>query len=108
MSKITSNYFEHEGLCLHYLSAGQGPLVIFYHGFPLFSFSFHHQMNALADRYRVVAIDGPGINLSDKPSDLAAYRLPALVLPSWTRLGRRPCFRIRTRPTSTFVQNGFY
>ena len=79
MSKITSNYFEHEGLRLHYLSAGQGPLVIFYHGFPLFSFSFHHQMNALADRYRVVAIDGPGINLSDKPSDLAAYRLPALV-----------------------------
>ena len=39
-------YFEVDGVVLHYVEVGEGPLIIFYHGFPLFWFSFHHQMNA--------------------------------------------------------------
>ena len=62
MSKFKSNVFTHEGVNLHYVEAGQGPLVIFYHGFPSFWYSFHHQMTALLDRFHVVALDGPGIN----------------------------------------------
>lgn len=79
MSKFKSNVFTHEGVNLHYVEAGQGPLVIFYHGFPSFWYSFHHQMTALLDRFHVVALDGPGINLSDKPQDLGPYQLPNLV-----------------------------
>ncbi len=71
-------FFEIEGVKLHYVEAGSGPLIIFYHGFPLFWFSFHHQMSALQDRYRVVAVDGLGINLSAKPDDLSQYKLPNL------------------------------
>ncbi len=75
---MQDGYFEHDGVTLHYVEAGAGPLIIFYHGFPLFWFSFHHQMNALQDRYRVVAVDGPGINLSSKPDDLAQFKLAKL------------------------------
>ena len=79
MTEFTHSYFRHQNLALHYVEAGSGPLVIFYHGFPLFWFSFHHQMRALAKHYRVVAIDGPGVNLSSKPEDLDPYRLSSLI-----------------------------
>jgi len=78
MSEFTDHYFDFDDITLHYVEAGSGPLVIFYHGFPLFWFSFHHQMTALKDHYRVVAIDGLGVNLSSKPTDLEKYRLENL------------------------------
>ena len=78
MSEFTDHYFDFDGITLHYVEAGSGPLVIFYHGFPLFWVSFHHQMTALKDHYRVVAIDGLGVNLSSKPTDLENYRLENL------------------------------
>jgi len=78
MDDFREGYFEYEGVTLHYVEAGAGPLVIFYHGFPLFWYSFHHQMSALKAHYRVVAVDGPGINLSSKPDNLAQFKLAKL------------------------------
>lgn len=78
MSDLKDGYFEYDGVTLHYVDSGAGPLIIFYHGFPLFWFSFHHQINALKSEFRVVAVDGPGINLSSKPTDLAQFKLPKL------------------------------
>ncbi len=78
MSEFTDHYFDFDGITLHYVEAGSGPLVIFYHGFPLFWFSFHHQMTALKDQYRVVAVDGLGVNLSSKPAELEKYKLENL------------------------------
>jgi epoxide hydrolase 4 len=78
MTEFKPAYFRFKGLDLHYVEAGSGPLVIFYHGFPLFWFSFHHQLRALSKHYRVVAIDGLGVNLSSKPTDLNSYRLANL------------------------------
>jgi len=78
MSEFTDHYFDFDDITLHYVEAGSGPLVIFYHGFPLFWFSFHHQMTALKDHYRVVAVDGLGVNLSSKPTDLEKYKLENL------------------------------
>jgi epoxide hydrolase 4 len=63
---------------LHYVEAGRGPLVILYHGFPSFWYSWFDQMEVLKTRYRVVAVDGLGANLSGKPADLAPYRVEAL------------------------------
>jgi epoxide hydrolase 4 len=63
---------------LHYVEAGRGPLVMLYHGFPSFWYSWFDQMEALKGRYRVVAVDGLGANLSGKPADLAPYRVAAL------------------------------
>lgn len=76
---FTEGYFEHEGLTLHYIEAGQGDLVILYHGFPSFWFSFYDQMVALKKNYRVIAVDGLGAGLSDKPDDLSHYKVEALV-----------------------------
>ena len=76
---FTEGYFEHAGQTLHYVEAGQGELVILYHGFPSFWFSFYDQMVALKQNYRVVAVDGLGAGLSDKPDDLSLYKVEALV-----------------------------
>jgi pimeloyl-ACP methyl ester carboxylesterase len=52
---------------------GQGPLIVFVHGFPDFWYSWRHQMQALAKDYRCVAIDQRGFNLSDKPAGQENY-----------------------------------
>ncbi|MEM7327682.1 MAG: alpha/beta hydrolase [Pseudomonadota bacterium] len=74
----TEGYFEHDGVTLHYVEAGQGELIIFYHGFPSFWYYFYDQMEAFKSRYRVVAVDALGAGLSDKPDDLTHYRAAAL------------------------------
>jgi len=77
-SAYREGYFESEGLRLHYVEAGEGDLVILYHGFPSYWLSFLDQMEALKSQYRVVAVDGLGAGLSDKPDTLSAYRVEAL------------------------------
>ncbi|NVJ96711.1 MAG: alpha/beta hydrolase [Alphaproteobacteria bacterium] len=56
------------------------PPVIFMHGFPELARSFRHQMAGLASAgYPVFAPDMRGYNRSDKPKDVSAYGMPALV-----------------------------
>ncbi len=71
-------FFEHEGMRAHYVEAGEGDLVILFHGFPSFWFSFFDQMEALKLHYRVVAVDGLGAGLSDKPGGRALYTVEVL------------------------------
>ena len=67
------------GVRLHYVEAGTGPLVVLLHGFPEFWFSWRHQIPALAAAgFHAVAPDLRGYNESAKPSDVAAYRLGPL------------------------------
>jgi pimeloyl-ACP methyl ester carboxylesterase len=67
------------GVRLHYVEAGTGPLVVLLHGFPEFWYSWRHQIPALAAAgYHVVAPDMRGYNLSDKPASVAAYRMEEL------------------------------
>lgn len=63
---------------LHYVEAGEGPLVILYHGFPSTWFSWFDLMEKLKGRYRVVAVDALGAGLSGKPRDLEPYRIDRL------------------------------
>ena len=59
---------------LHYVEAGEGPLVVLLHGFPEFWFSWRFQIPALvAAGFRVVAPDMRGYNLSSKPRGARAY-----------------------------------
>src|SRR5258708_17166734 len=60
-------FVETNGVQLHYVAAGSGPLVLLLHGFPEFWYSWRYQLPALATRFRVVAPDLRGYNLSDKP-----------------------------------------
>jgi len=67
------------GVRIHYASLGEGPLVVMIHGFPDFWYSWRTQMDALSDRYQVVAIDQRGYNLSDKPKGVENYDMRLLV-----------------------------
>jgi epoxide hydrolase 4 len=59
---------------LHYVEAGDGPLVVLLHGFPEFWFGWRLQIPALVDAgFRVVAPDLRGYNLSSRPKGIAAY-----------------------------------
>jgi pimeloyl-ACP methyl ester carboxylesterase len=70
---------ETNGVRLHCVVDGDGPLVVLLHGFPECWYSWRHQIAALAPRFRVVAPDLRGYGDSDKPRDVAAYALPELV-----------------------------
>src|SRR5690606_32101201 len=77
--EVSHHYADSNGVKIHYASAGEGPLVVFIHGFPDFWYSWRHQMAGLADRFRVVAIDQRGYNLSDKPAGVENYDMALLV-----------------------------
>ena len=56
------------GIRMHYVTQGEGPLVVLLHGFPEFWYSWRYQIPVLAEHgYRVVAPDLRGYNESDKP-----------------------------------------
>ena len=59
---------------LHYVEAGEGPLVVLLHGFPEFWYGWRQQIQPLAAAgFRVVAPDMRGYNLSSRPDGVAAY-----------------------------------
>lgn len=61
------------GINLHYVTAGEGGLVVLLHGFPEFWYGWKHQIPALAKQYKVVAVDMRGYNESDKPEGVKNY-----------------------------------
>jgi epoxide hydrolase 4 len=72
-------FLQVNGLHLHYVTQGQGPLMLFLHGFPEFWYSWRHQIDFFAAHYTCVALDLRGYNDSDKPQGPEAYRLEVLV-----------------------------
>ena len=81
MQEVDFHFVETNGIRLHVAAAGpeEGELVVLLHGFPEFSYGFHHQMEELAaSGYRVVAPDQRGYNLSDKPERIEDYTIDQL------------------------------
>jgi len=67
-------FIETNGIRMHYVEAGKGPLVVLCHGFPESWYSWRHQIAAIAEAgYRVVAPDQRGYGRTTKPNDIAAY-----------------------------------
>jgi len=80
--KFSHQWADCNGTGLHYVTAGPASArhtLVFLHGFPEYWGTWQRLMGDLADAYRVIAPDLPGYNRSDKPSDPASYRVPALV-----------------------------
>jgi pimeloyl-ACP methyl ester carboxylesterase len=78
-SSVRHGYAQVGDVRLHYAESGSGErLVILLHGFPECWYSWRHQLQALGERYRVVAPDMRGYNLSDKPKGLENYRIGKL------------------------------
>lgn len=72
-------FIESNGVRLHYVTQGQGPLMLFLHGFPDFWYSWRHQIPEFATDHRVVALDMRGYNDSERPASRSAYRMKQLV-----------------------------
>jgi len=67
------------GVELHYAHAGDGPLIVFLHGFPQCWYQFRHQLADFSRDHLAVAPDLRGYNLSSKPEDVHAYLTCTLV-----------------------------
>lgn len=67
------------GIRMHYVESGSGPLVVLLHGFPEFWYSWRHQIPALAEAgFRVVAPDLRGYNETEKTVGVSSYRIEKL------------------------------
>jgi pimeloyl-ACP methyl ester carboxylesterase len=75
MSAELAHVFIEGPVRLHALTLGEGPLVLLCHGFPGLSYSFRHQLVALAEAgFRAVALDMRGYGQSERPLEVEAYQ----------------------------------
>src|ERR1700750_2573575 len=73
-SELREGYAEIGDQRLHYVEAGDGPLVVLLHGFPEFWYGWRLQIQPLAAAgIRVGVTHTRGYNLSSKPDGVAAY-----------------------------------
>jgi pimeloyl-ACP methyl ester carboxylesterase len=64
------------GIDIFLREAGEGPLVLLCHGWPELSYSWRHQIPAIAAAgYRVAAPDMRGFGQTSAPADVAAYSI---------------------------------
>ena len=73
---FTSRTFYHPDGPIHYVDEGTGPVILFVHGTPDWSFGFRHLIKAFSPTHRCIAPDHLGFGLSDRPAD-ADYTVAA-------------------------------
>src|SRR5881227_2809713 len=74
--QLRDGYADLGGVRLHYVEAGEGPLVVLLHGFPELWYSWRHQIPALAAAgFHVVAPDQRGYGQTDRPEPIEEYDL---------------------------------
>jgi epoxide hydrolase 4 len=79
LDHIGHGFIELDDVRLHYVEAGEGPLVVLLHGFPEFWFGWRRQIPALAAAgFRVIAPDMRGYNQSSRPEGVRAYDIDLL------------------------------
>jgi len=71
---ITQRSVTVNGIKMHVAEKGEGPVVLFIHGFPELWYSWRHQIVALAEQgYRAVAPDMRGYGGTDAPKEASTY-----------------------------------
>ncbi len=55
-----------DGHCMHYVDEGSGPVIVFLHGNPSWSFEFRHLIGELRRDFRCIAVDHVGFGLSSR------------------------------------------
>ena len=76
MKEIEFKFIESNGINLRLAMMGDGPLVIFCHGWPESWYSYRHQLPAVAAAgFKAVAYDVRGYGESDKPHEIEAYTM---------------------------------
>src|SRR5580658_7864713 len=76
---LKDTYVQVNGIRLHCVTAGKGPLILFLHGFPEFWYEWKNQLPEFGKDHLAVAPDMRGYNLSDKPAGAENYRVDILV-----------------------------
>lgn len=84
MSITTGQTLQHKfvnvkGIRMHYVTMGNGPLLLFLHGFPEFWNSWRHQISFFSKNFTVVAPDMRGYGETDRPKEIGHYRIEILV-----------------------------
>jgi pimeloyl-ACP methyl ester carboxylesterase len=80
MAELQHKFVTTNGIKMHYVEQGSGPLVVLCHGWPESWYSYRHQIPALAAAgFRVVAPDQRGYGQTDKPEPIEAYSIFNLV-----------------------------
>lgn len=62
-----------DGVRIHYSVTGEGPAILFSHGFAAGGSMWAPQQDDLSDRYKVITWDMRGHGASDSPEDQACY-----------------------------------
>ncbi|WP_186065025.1 alpha/beta fold hydrolase [Burkholderia gladioli] len=88
---FTSGYQTIDGVRLHYVKGGSGPLVYLVHGFGQTWYEWHQLMPELARNHTVVAPDLPGLGQSAEPGSYRATEVAPLLHQLALRFsGQRP------------------
>jgi pimeloyl-ACP methyl ester carboxylesterase len=77
--KASEGFIDNNGVKIHYVTEGEGPLIVMLHGFPDYWYTWRNQMEVLSKNYQVVAIDLRGYNKSDKPKGVDNYKMSHLI-----------------------------
>src|SRR5438093_10660188 len=72
-------YAEINGVRLHYVTQGRGPLLVFVHGFPEFWYAWRNQLHELGRDHQAVEPDMRGYNISANPADDGQYPVEHMV-----------------------------
>src|SRR6516162_11158172 len=78
-ASFRDEYASVNGVRLHYVSVGNGPLILFLHGFPEFWYEWRNQLAEFGKDHLAVAPDMRGYNLSAKPEGLDQYQMNLLI-----------------------------
>lgn len=79
MDEWQHEYVETNGIRMHYMTFGKGPLMVLLHGFPEFWYSWRFQIGELGKYFKVVAPDLRGYNKTDKPEGVKNYKIGILI-----------------------------
>jgi pimeloyl-ACP methyl ester carboxylesterase len=75
----TDGFAQSGDVRIHYVTKGDGPLVVMIHGFPDYWYTWRNQMPAFSEQFQTVAIDQRGYNKSDQPEGVENYTIDKLV-----------------------------
>ena len=76
---LKEDYVEANGLRFHYVHAGEGPMILFLHGYPSFWYQWKDQLNEFGKDHFAVAPDLRGYNLTTIPQGTDQYKMKLLV-----------------------------
>ncbi|NNE67909.1 MAG: alpha/beta hydrolase [Pyrinomonadaceae bacterium] len=76
---VEHHYADSDGVKIHYVTKGEGPVLVMLHGFPDFWYTWRYQIEELSKNFKVAAVDLRGYNKSAAPKGVSNYAMPLLM-----------------------------